>query len=344
MTSRTATTMQDEARREPIIVVRDLVKHFPINGGLFGKVVQRVHAVDGVSFEIAKGETLALVGESGCGKSTVGRCLTRLTDITAGEIFVNGQRIDGLGEKDMRPVRKRLSIVFQDPFSSLNPRMNVEALISEPVRNHKIVQGREARRKYVGDLLERVGLRREDMTRMPHQFSGGQRQRICIARALASDPDIIVCDEAVSALDVSVQAQIINLLMKLQADLGLTMLFISHDLAVIEHMSDRVAVMYLGRIVETADRDTLFNDPKHPYTKALLSAVPLPDPTAKRERVILTGDVPSPINPPSGCCFRTRCPIATDECAATRPELAPVGHGHAVACLKVEAEVMGRKT
>lgn len=321
-----------------MIVVRDLVKYFPITGGLFGKEVNRVHAVDGVSFEISKGETLALVGESGCGKSTVGRCLTRLTDITGGEVYVEGQRIDGLDEKEMRPVRKRLSIVFQDPFSSLNPRMNVEALISEPIRNHKIVQGRDARRSYVGDLLEKVGLRREDMARMPHQFSGGQRQRICIARALASDPDIIVCDEAVSALDVSVQAQIINLLMKLQADLGLTMLFISHDLAVIEHMSDRVAVMYLGRIVEIADRDTVFGNPKHPYTKALLSAVPLPDPTAKRERVILTGDVPSPINPPSGCCFRTRCPIATEECAATRPELTDVGPGHRVACLKVDAE------
>lgn len=336
MTDRNATSPTETAGQDPMISVRNLVKHFPITGGLFGKEVKRVHAVDGVSFDIAKGETLALVGESGCGKSTVGRCLTRLTDITAGELFVDGRRIDQLGEKEMRPVRKRLSIVFQDPFSSLNPRMNVEALISEPIRNHKIVQGRGARRNYVGDLLERVGLRREDMERMPHQFSGGQRQRICIARALASNPDVIVCDEAVSALDVSVQAQIINLLMKLQTELGLTMLFISHDLAVIEHMSDRVAVMYLGRIVETADRDTLFSSPKHPYTKALLSAVPLPDPTAKRERIILTGDVPSPIDPPSGCCFRTRCPIATEECAEIRPALEPVGSGHRVACLKVD--------
>lgn len=329
-------TSSTPSQTGPLIEVRGLVKHFPIAGGLFGRSVSRVHAVDGVSFVIAKGETLALVGESGCGKSTVGRCLTRLTDVTAGEIRLDGQRIDRLNDKEMKPVRKRLSIVFQDPFSSLNPRMNVEALISEPLRNHSIVAGKEERRKRVGDLLETVGLRREDMSRMPHQFSGGQRQRICIARALASDPDVIVCDEAVSALDVSVQAQIINLLMKLQAELGLTMLFISHDLAVVEHMSDRVAVMYLGHIVETADRDTLFSNPLHPYTKALLSAVPLPDPNAKRERTILRGDVPSPIDPPSGCCFRTRCPIASEECAATRPELRSVGTGHDVACLKVD--------
>lgn len=326
----------EPARGEPLVEVRDLVKHFPIFGGLFGRATKRVHAVDGVSFQIARGETLALVGESGCGKSTVGRCLTRLTDLTSGEIRLDGQRIDMLNSKQMKPVRKRLSIVFQDPFSSLNPRMNVEAVISEPIRNHGIAKSGEERKRLVGDLLERVGLRREDMSRMPHQFSGGQRQRICIARALASDPDVIVCDEAVSALDVSVQAQIINLLMKLQAELGLTMLFISHDLAVIEHMSDRVAVMYLGRIVETADRDTLFANPLHPYTKALLSAVPLPDPKAKRERIILRGDVPSPIDPPSGCCFRTRCPLASEECAATRPDLRWVGAGHQVACLKVD--------
>jgi oligopeptide/dipeptide ABC transporter ATP-binding protein len=249
-----------------------------------------------------------------------------------------GQRIDNLSDTDLKPVRKQLNIIFQDPFSSLNPRMNVEAIIAEPLRNHGIVQGKAERRERVGDLLERVGLPREDMSRMPHQFSGGQRQRICIARALASDPDVVVCDEAVSALDVSVQAQIINLLMKLQADMGLTMLFISHDLAVIEHMSDRVAVMYLGRIVESADRDTLFSEPRHPYTKALLSAVPLPDPEAKRERIFLKGDVPSPIDPPSGCCFRTRCPIVRDHCAAERPELRFIRPGQQVACHYVETE------
>jgi len=337
-TEPTTGTGHTPSTREPLIAVRDMVKYFPITGGLMGRVVNHVRAVDGVSFEIGRGETLALVGESGCGKSTVGKCLTRLIPLTSGEVRLAGQRIDNLSDTDLKPVRKRLNIVFQDPFSSLNPRMNVEALISEPLRNHAIVQGKGERKKRVGDLLERVGLRREDMARMPHQFSGGQRQRICIARALASDPDVIVCDEAVSALDVSVQAQIINLLMKLQSDLGLTMLFISHDLAVVEHMSNRVAVMYLGRIVETADRDTLFSAPRHPYTKALLSAVPLPDPDAKRERVILTGDVPSPIDPPSGCCFRTRCPIADDACAAERPALRPLRPGHEVACLKVEPD------
>jgi oligopeptide/dipeptide ABC transporter ATP-binding protein len=294
--------------------------------------------VDGVSFEIAMGETLALVGESGCGKSTVGKCLTRLIHLTSGEVRLGGQRIDHLSDTELKPVRKRLNIIFQDPFSSLNPRMNVEALIAEPLRNHAIVRGKAERKKRVGDLLERVRLPRGDMARMPHQFSGGQRQRICIARALASDPDVVVCDEAVSALDVSVQAQIINLLMQLQADLGLTMFFISHDLAVIEHMSDRVAVMYLGRIVETADRSTLFSEPRHPYTKALLSAVPLPEPEAGRERIILKGDVPSPIDPPSGCYFRTRCPIATDHCSAERPALRSIRLGQQVACHYVETE------
>ena len=322
----------------PLIEVRDMVKYFPITGGVLGRVVNHVQAVDGVSFEIAMGETLALVGESGCGKSTVGKCLTRLIHLTSGEVRLAGQRIDNLSDTDLKPVRKQMNIIFQDPFSSLNPRMNVEALIAEPLRNHGIVQGKAERKKRVGNLLERVELPREDMSRMPHQFSGGQRQRICIARALASDPDVVVCDEAVSALDVSVQAQIINLLMELQADMGLTMLFISHDLAVVEHMSDRVAVMYLGRIVETADRNTLFSEPRHPYTKALLSAVPLPDPEARRERIFLKGDVPSPIDPPSGCCFRTRCPIATDLCAAERPELRSIRPGQQVACHYVETE------
>ena len=316
----------------PLIQARDLVKHFPIRSGLFGRAEKSVQAVNGVSFDIARGETLALVGESGCGKSTVGKCLTRLIPLTSGEIRLDGQRIDDLPNAQMKAVRKRLNIVFQDPFSSLNPRLTVEDLIAEPLRSHALARTRAARQARVAELLEQVGLPAESMARMPHQFSGGQRQRICIARALASDPDVIVCDEAVSALDVSVQAQIINLLMDLQRELGLAMLFISHDLAVVEHMSDRVAVMYLGRIVEIAPRRALFAAPRHPYTKALLSAVPLPDPEASRERIVLQGDVPSPIDPPSGCVFRTRCPMATERCAAEIPALREMAEGHSSAC------------
>ncbi|MAC78327.1 MAG: peptide ABC transporter substrate-binding protein [Rhodobacteraceae bacterium] len=320
-----------------LIEVRNLVKRFPISGGLFSKSDKAVHAVSDVSFHIARGETLSLVGESGCGKSTVGKCLARLIPLTEGEITLDGARIDGLNRAQMKPVRKRLNVVFQDPFSSLNPRMSVEELIAEPLRSHGLARSRAARKTRVGELLEKVGLPREAMERMPHQFSGGQRQRICIARALASDPDIIICDEAVSALDVSVQAQIINLLMDLQKDLGLALLFISHDLAVVEHMSDRVAVMYLGRIMEIADRDSLFRQPRHPYTRALLSAVPLPDPAAHSDRVVLSGDVPSPIDPPSGCFFRTRCPMATDRCASEVPEPRDMGPGHLSACHYAEA-------
>ena len=316
-----------------LIEVRNLVKRFPLGrGGLFSKSDKAVHAVSDVSFHIARGETLSLVGESGCGKSTVGKCLAQLIPLTDGEITLDGQRIDGLSRAQMKPVRKRLNVVFQDPFSSLNPRMTVEELVAEPLRSHGMARTRAERQARVGDLLEKVGLPREAMVRMPHQFSGGQRQRICIARALASEPDIIICDEAVSALDVSVQAQIINLLMDLQKDLGLALLFISHDLAVVEHMSDRIAVMYLGRIMEIADREAMFRHPHHPYTKALLSAVPLPDPEAERDRVVLTGDVPSPIDPPSGCFFRTRCPMATDRCAAEVPVLRDMGASHLSAC------------
>ncbi|UYV36497.1 dipeptide ABC transporter ATP-binding protein [Rhodobacteraceae bacterium D3-12] len=315
-----------------LIEVRNLVKRFPIASGMFSKTQKAVHAVSDVSFHIAKGETLSLVGESGCGKSTVGKCLAQLIPLTEGEITLEGKRIDGLSRAQLKPVRKRLNVVFQDPFSSLNPRMTVEELIAEPLRSHGMGKSREARRTRVGDLLEKVGLPREAMARMPHQFSGGQRQRICIARALASEPDIVICDEAVSALDVSVQAQIINLLMDLQKELGLALLFISHDLAVVEHMSDRIAVMYLGRIMEIADREAMFRQPRHPYTKALLSAVPLPDPEAERDRVVLTGDVPSPIDPPSGCFFRTRCPMATDRCAQEVPALRDMGAGHMSAC------------
>lgn len=316
-----------------LIEVRNLVKRFPLGrGGLFSSSSKAVQAVSDVSFHIDQGETLSLVGESGCGKSTVGKCLAQLIPLTKGEILLDGQRIDGLSRAQMKPVRKRLNVVFQDPFSSLNPRMSVEDLISEPLRSHGMAKTRAERRVRVGELLEQVGLPKEAMIRMPHQFSGGQRQRICIARALASKPDIIICDEAVSALDVSVQAQIINLMMDLQKDLGLALLFISHDLAVVEHMSDRIAVMYLGRIMEIADREAMFRHPRHPYTKALLSAVPLPDPEAKRDRVILKGDVPSPIDPPSGCFFRTRCPMATSHCAAETPQLRNIGSGHLSAC------------
>ena len=316
----------------PLIEANEIQKFFPIAGGLLGRTVNYVKAVDGVSFTIHAGETLSLVGESGCGKSTVGRCVARLLELTSGEVSLDGVRIDTLPEKKLKPLRKRLNLVFQDPFSSLNPRMNVEALVSEPLRSHRIGSGRTDRRAQVAKLLETVGLSPDIMDRMPHQFSGGQRQRLCIARALASEPDIIICDEAVSALDVSVQAQIINLLMQLQSELGLAILFISHDLAVVEHLSDRVAVMYLGRIMEIADRETLFSAPAHPYTKALLSAVLLPDPIIRRERVILKGEVPSPIDPPTGCPFRTRCPIATDRCTTDRPELVEYTPGQRVAC------------
>lgn len=316
----------------PIVEVKGMVKHFPLGGGWLGGSAEAVQAVNDISFHINRGETLSLVGESGCGKSTVGKCLTQLQPLTEGEVYLDGDRIDNLSASALKPVRKRLNIVFQDPFSSLNPRMSVEDLIGEPLRSHGLAKGRAARAQRVGDLLETVGLPRESMKRMPHQFSGGQRQRICIARALASEPDVIVCDEAVSALDVSVQAQIVNLLMDLQKELGLAMLFISHDLAVVEHISDRIAVMYLGRIVETTDRRSLFARPRHPYSKALLSAVPLPDPEARRDRMILTGDVPSPINPPSGCFFRTRCPMATDRCAAEIPPLRELEPGHFSAC------------
>ncbi len=316
----------------PLVEVKNVVKHFPITGGLFGRVVNKVQAVDDVSFTINRGETLALVGESGCGKSTVGRCIARLTDLTSGEVHMSGKRIDNLSESALKPYRKQLNIVFQDPFSSLNPRKTVEGLIAEPLRNHAIVKSAKERRARVADLLERVGLAGDMLHRMPHQFSGGQRQRIGIARALASEPDFIICDEAVSALDVSVQAQIINLLLKLQRELDLTLLFISHDLAVVEHLSNRVAVMYLGRLMEIADRDTLFSSPRHPYTQALLSAVPLPDPARRSDRTILKGDVPNPIDPPSGCRFRTRCPIATEICAQQRPALNEVAAGQLVAC------------
>jgi peptide/nickel transport system ATP-binding protein len=315
----------------PLLEVEALKKHFPIHGGLLGGVTAKVLAVDGVSFTIARGETLSLVGESGCGKSTVGRAILRLITPTEGEVRLDGQRIDNLPAAQLRPLRRRVQVVFQDPFSSLNPRMTVRELLAEPITNFGLARGRELEER-IGVLMDKVRLPRDAITRYPHEFSGGQRQRIGIARALAPGADLIICDEAVSALDVSVKAQIVNLLAGLQDELGLSLLFISHDLAIVEHLTHRVAVMYLGKIVEMADRTTLFSAAHHPYTRALLSAVPVPDPEARRARIILTGDVPSPINPPSGCRFHTRCPFVFDRCLTEEPELRSVGDGHVSAC------------
>jgi peptide/nickel transport system ATP-binding protein len=315
----------------PLLEVEGLKKHFPIHGGLLGGVTAKVLAVDGVSFTIDRGETLSLVGESGCGKSTVGRTILRLITPTEGEVRLDGQRIDNLPAAQLRPLRRRVQVVFQDPFSSLNPRMTVRDLLAEPITNFGLARGAELEER-IGVLVDKVRLPRDAVSRYPHEFSGGQRQRIGIARALAPGADLIICDEAVSALDVSVKAQIVNLLAGLQDELGLALLFISHDLAIVEHLTHRVAVMYLGKIVELADRATLFSRPHHPYTRALLSAVPVPDPEAKRSRIILTGDVPSPINPPSGCRFHTRCPYVFDRCLTEEPKLRNVGDGHVSAC------------
>ena len=316
----------------PVLEVKGLKKHFPIHGGLFGLMTAKVHAVDGVSFDIQRGETLSLVGESGCGKSTVGKAILRLYPVTDGEVYLDGQRIDNMPASKLRPIRQRVQVVFQDPFSSLNPRMKIIDILGEPLTNFGLARGRADLREKVSLLMDKVRLPRDAIDRYPHEFSGGQRQRIGIARALAPGADLIICDEAVSALDVSVKAQIINLLVDLQDELGLALLFISHDLATVEHLTHRVAVMYLGKIVELTDRRTLFSKPHHPYTAALLSAVPVPDPTAPRNRVILTGDVPSPINPPSGCRFHTRCPLVFDRCRTEEPELRRVGEGHVSAC------------
>jgi peptide/nickel transport system ATP-binding protein len=315
-----------------LLEVCDLKKHFPVRGGLFGITSGHVYAVDGVSFEIAKGETLSLVGESGCGKSTVGKAILRLYPVTAGEVYLGGERIDDLPAGKLRPLRRRIQVVFQDPFSSLNPRQRVRDIIAEPIVNFGLAANGSELEDRVTELMDKVRLPRDAMRRFPHEFSGGQRQRIGIARALAPGSDLIICDEAVSALDVSVKAQIVNLLSDLQDELGLALLFISHDLAIVEHLTHRVAVMYLGKIVELADRRTLFSTPHHPYTRALLSAVPVPDPTARRQRIILRGDVPSPINPPTGCRFHTRCPFAFDRCRVEEPLLRQVGTGQVSAC------------
>jgi peptide/nickel transport system ATP-binding protein len=316
----------------PLLEVNGLKKHFPISGGVMGLTTGHVYAVDGVSFDINKGETLSIVGESGCGKSTVGKAILRLYPITEGEVYLDGERIDNMPASRLRPIRQRVQVVFQDPFSSLNPRMRVREILAEPITNFGLAHGRRAVTERVEALMDKVRLPRDAINRFPHEFSGGQRQRIGIARALAPGADLIICDEAVSALDVSVKAQIINLLVDLQDELGLALLFISHDLATVEHLTHRVAVMYLGKIVEICDRRTLFAASHHPYTRALLSAVPVPDPTAKRQRIILTGDVPSPINPPSGCRFRTRCPFAFERCRTEEPVLREIGNGHRSAC------------
>jgi oligopeptide/dipeptide ABC transporter ATP-binding protein len=319
-----------QSESSTLLDVRRLVKYFPVE-----KSDDLVQAVDGVSFSIRSGETLGLVGESGCGKSTVGRCLLRLQEPTSGEVYFEGRNILELESTEMRDLRREMQIIFQDPYASLNPRLSILSIVSEPLKIHGVSSKAEQRAR-VADLLTKVGLDADYMNRYPHEFSGGQRQRIGIARALALNPKLIVCDEPVSALDVSVQAQVVNLLQDLQHEFGLTYLFISHGLAVVEHISNRVAVMYLGKIVEIADADELYKNPLHPYTKALLSAIPVPDPKHKRDRIVLHGDVPTPINPPSGCRFRTRCPIAIPECAQVVPERREIAPGHSAACIRVE--------
>ena len=323
--------------KDTLVEVRNLKKYFPVTSGLiFQRKIADIKAVDDVSLSIKSGETLGLVGESGSGKTTIGRCILQLYEPTAGEVIFEGQKLNGLSEKEMRPVRRKMQVIFQDPYGSLNPRMTCGDIIGEPLIVHKLTGGKGEYQDRVSELLTVVGLNPYMADRYPHEFSGGQRQRIGIARALAVNPTFVVCDEPVSALDVSIQAQVINLLEELQEKFGLTYLFIAHDLSVVRHISDRVAVMYLGHIVEVADRVELYENPLHPYTRALLSAVPIPDPVveAQRERMVLTGEVPSPMHPPEGCVFHTRCPIAIEDCRIEMPELREVSQGHWVACIR----------
>jgi oligopeptide transport system ATP-binding protein len=328
------TTTSSPSDDAPLLQIKDLSKQFPIMGGLLSREVASVKAVQSVSLEIKKGETLGLVGESGCGKSTLGRCIIRLIEPSAGKIIFQNQDVTQLHGEELRALRRKMQIIFQDPYASLNPRMTVGSIISEPLEIHNLFDSKKDRLDRVKQLIELVGLRPEHISRYPHEFSGGQRQRIGIARALAVEPSFIVCDEPVSALDVSIQAQVINLLMDLQQQLGLTYLFIAHDLKVVEHISNRVAVMYLGKVVEIADADELYRYPSHPYTKALLSAIPVPDPRSKEQRIILTGDVPSPINPPSGCYFHPRCPDMISECKSTCPSLRDTRPMHQTSCIR----------
>jgi len=332
---------------DDVLIVENLVKHYAIRKGVVPKTVGYLRAVDGISFSIPRGKTLGLVGESGCGKTTTGRTILRLVEATSGRVIFDGHDVFALGEREMRKLRREMQIIFQDPYGSLNPRMTVGAMIAEPILVHGILSdgdgdkahnrsARQRARERVAELLDLVGLRAEHANRYPHEFSGGQRQRIGIARALALEPKLIVCDEAVSALDVSIQAQILNLLRELQQRFNLTYLFIAHDLAVVKHISDRVAVMYLGEIVEEADTEEIFANPLHPYTQALLASIPVPVPRATRERVHLEGDVPTPINPPDGCRFHTRCPIAIDDCKLAKPPLVEISTGHRVACIRTD--------
>lgn len=324
-----------------LLEVKELKKYFPITKGLFKRTVGYVKAIDGISLQIKRGETLGLVGESGCGKSTLGRSIIRLIEPMDGQIFMDGINILSLNKNDMRSQREKLQIIFQDPFASLNPRMTIGDIVEEPLKVHK--KGTQVERKEkVVELLRMVGLNEHVIGRYPHQFSGGQRQRIGIARALALDPELVICDEPVSALDVSVRSQVLNLMNDLKEKMGLTLLFISHDLSVVKHISDRVAVMYLGRLVEIADKNEIYDIPFHPYTEALMSAIPIPDPESKKERIILKGDVPSPANPPSGCHFHQRCIYVSEICKTSQPQLVDYGNGHYAACHKVDMMRKGR--
>ncbi|MDU0206000.1 ABC transporter ATP-binding protein [Paenibacillus sp. MAH-36] len=323
--------VERDVEKNVLVEINHLKQYFPIKGGILGRTVNHVKAVDDISFNIYEGETLSIVGESGCGKSTTGRALLRLDEPTGGDIHFQDKDVLGLNKGELRKLRKDMQVIFQDPFASLNPRQTVRQILGEALAIQDVIP-KEKRTERIKELLDNVGLRPDHIDRYPHEFSGGQRQRIGIARALAVEPKLIICDEAVSALDVSIQAQVLNLLKKLQKQYKLTYLFISHDLGVVRHISDRVMVMYLGKIVEIADKKSLFDNPQHPYTKALLSAIPVPNQKEKKERILLTGDVPSPINPPQGCRFHTRCPFVVETCKSQEPELRYTSEGHQVAC------------